>query len=49
MDKTGAVRVNIGNVPASTVDKIYQQLREIKVDGKSPIGGQSYMKVLLLH
>lgn len=43
LDQTGAVRVNIGDVPASKVDKIYQQLREIEVDGEKPVGGQSYM------
>jgi len=43
LDKTGAVRVNIGDAPASKVDKIYQQLREIEVDGEKPVGGQSYM------
>jgi hypothetical protein len=43
LDKTGAVRLNIGDVSASEVGNIYQQLREIKVNGKSPIGGQSYV------
>jgi hypothetical protein len=43
LDQTGAVRINIGDVPASKVDKIYQQLREIEVDGEKPVGGQSYM------
>jgi hypothetical protein len=43
LDKTGAVRLNIGDATASEVEKIYQQLREIKVDGKSIIGGQSYI------
>jgi hypothetical protein len=43
LDKTGAVRVNIGNASAKKVDKIYQQLREIEVDGEKPIGGQSFM------
>jgi len=43
LDKTGAVRINIGSAPASKVDKIYQQLREIEVDGEKPVGGQSYM------
>jgi hypothetical protein len=43
LDKTGAVRVNIGNASAKKVDEIYQQLREIEVDGEKPIGGQSFM------
>jgi hypothetical protein len=43
LDKTGAVRINIGNMPANEVDNIYQQLREIEVDGEKPVGGQSYM------
>jgi hypothetical protein len=43
LEKTGAVRVNIGDAPASKVDKIYQQLREIEVGGEKPVGGQSYM------
>lgn len=43
LDKTGAVRINIGNMSSSDVDNIYQQLREIEVDGEKPVGGQSYM------
>jgi hypothetical protein len=43
LDKTGAVRVNIGNATADQVNDIYQQLREIEVDGEKPIGGQSFM------
>jgi hypothetical protein len=43
LDKTGAVRVNIGSASAKKVDEIYQQLREIEVDGEKPIGGQSFM------
>lgn len=43
LDKTGAVRLNIGDVSASEVGNIYQQLREIKVNGNSPVGGQSYV------
>jgi hypothetical protein len=43
LDKTGAVRVNIGNASAKKVNEIYQQLREIEVDGEKPIGGQSFM------
>ena len=43
LDKTGAVRINIGNMSSSGVDNIYQQLREIEVDGEKPVGGQSYM------
>ena len=43
LDKTGAVRINIGNMSANEVDNIYQQLREIEVNGEKPVGGQSYM------
>ena len=43
LDKTGAVRVNIGNATADQINDIYQQLREIEVDGEKPIGGQSFM------
>jgi hypothetical protein len=43
LEKTGAVRIKIGDASARDVDKIYQQLREIEVDGEKPVGGQSYM------
>jgi hypothetical protein len=43
LEKTGAVRIKIGDASAKDVDKIYQQLREIEVDGEKPVGGQSYM------
>jgi len=43
LDKTGSVRIKVGNLEARDVDKIYQRLREIEVDGEKPVGGQSYM------
>ena len=43
LDKTGAVRVNVGEASANKVNDIYQKLREIEVDGKKPVGGQSFM------
>jgi hypothetical protein len=43
LDKTGSVRIKVGDLEARDVDKIYQKLREIEVDGEKPVGGQSYM------
>ena len=43
LDKTGSVRIKVGDLEAGDVDKIYQKLREIEVDGEKPVGGQSYM------
>jgi hypothetical protein len=43
LDKTGAVRINIGDATNEEVDSIYQKLRQIEVDGEKPVGGQSYM------
>jgi len=43
LDKTGAVRVNVGEASANKVNEIYQQLREIEVNGEKPVGGQSFM------
>jgi len=43
LSETGAVRVELGDASAAEVDKIYQKLREIEVNGEKPVGGQSFM------
>jgi hypothetical protein len=40
-DPVGAIRISLGSMSESKVDEIYQQLREIRVNGEQPVGGQS--------
>ena len=51
LDKVSAITVDINTQDPAKIDKIYQKLREIKVDGETPIGGQTTMngKMILLN
>ena len=51
LDKVSAITVDINTQDPVKIDKIYQKLREIKVDGETPIGGQTTMngKMILLN
>lgn len=50
-EAVGVVSVNIGNSTAQQVEGIYNQLREIEVDGEQPVGGQTYAndKMVILN
>lgn len=51
LDKIGAIVVDVGTQDPDAINKIYQTLREIRVNGEQPIGGQSTMssKMILLN
>ena len=51
LDKVSAITVDLNTQDPAKIDKIYQELRKIKVDGETPIGGQTTMngKMILLN
>jgi hypothetical protein len=51
LDKVSAITVDLNTQDPAKIDSIYQKLREIKVDGETPIGGQTTMngKMILLN
>jgi len=51
LDPTGGIVIDIGEVPFDQVDAIYQQLREIEVNGEKPVGGQTTVdgKMIVLN
>jgi hypothetical protein len=51
LEQTGGIVVDIGEVPFDQVDAIYQQLREIEVNGQKPVGGQTTVdgKMIVLN
>lgn len=40
--QVGAIFVNVGDKSSADIDEVYQKLREIRVNGEQPVGGQSY-------
>ena len=50
-EQTGAVEVEVGDRTTEEIDRIYQTLRKISVNGEQPIGGQSTVggKMLVLN
>ena len=50
-EKLGAITLDVKTQDTKKIDDIYQQLRNIRVNGKQPIGGQSTMngKMILLN
>jgi hypothetical protein len=51
LEQTGGIVINIGDLSFDQVDAIYQQLREIEVNGKKPVGGQTTVdgKMIVLN
>ena len=51
LDKVSAITVDLNTQDPAKIDKVYQELRKIKVDGETPIGGQTTMngKMILLN
>jgi hypothetical protein len=51
LDKVSAITVDLNTQDPARIDKVYQELRKIKVDGETPIGGQTTMngKMILLN
>jgi hypothetical protein len=51
LEQTGGIVVDIGEVPFDQIDAIYQQLREIEVNGQKPVGGQTTVdgKMIVLN
>ncbi|CAB4180599.1 RelA/SpoT [uncultured Caudovirales phage] len=50
-EKLGAITLDVNTQDAKKIDDIYQKLRNIRVNGKQPIGGQSTMngKMIVLN
>jgi hypothetical protein len=51
LEQTGGIVINIGDLSFDQVDAIYQQLREIEVNGQKPVGGQTTVdgKMIVLN
>jgi hypothetical protein len=51
LEQTGGIVINIGDLSFDQVDAIYQQLREIEVNGEKPVGGQTTVdgKMIVLN
>ncbi len=51
LEKTGAVVVDVKTQSASEIDAVYQQLRNIRVNGEQIVGGQTTMnnKMIILN
>jgi hypothetical protein len=51
LEQTGGIVINIGDLSFNQVDAIYQQLREIEVNGQKPVGGQTTVdgKMIVLN
>jgi hypothetical protein len=51
LDKVGAVVIDVKTQSPSEVDAIYQKLRDIRVNGEQPVGGQTTMnnKMIVLN
>jgi hypothetical protein len=41
-DLVNSITVELGNVSPQEIESIYNRLREIEVDGKNPVGGQTF-------